>query len=197
MSYLVDPVLMHGVCSDGFRVKRPTAFGLVYAAYMAYGLVSGAAIFLSRVLTSVAVSLVHLVSLDISVLPERYAHLDAGHVAFMSLVRAHHNHHNSALHVAAEALAAPDRRATRARARWHLAYTLLNNPGLRRDRRSRAPPRGAPPSAATKADALADLLAAAVARPDARAVARPEPGDQPPGALAALVERAAAAIELV
>ncbi|KAH8047335.1 hypothetical protein JL722_13148 [Aureococcus anophagefferens] len=135
MGCVVDPLVMHGYCSDGYRARRPAAFAVAYASYVAYGLLVGAALFVSRVLTSVVFCLFHLVSLDVCVLPERYAHLDASHVAFMSLVYAHRRHHDAALHVAAEAFAARKPRHSRARTRWHLAYTLLKNPALRRDRR--------------------------------------------------------------
>ncbi|KAH8086708.1 hypothetical protein JL720_7148 [Aureococcus anophagefferens] len=117
MGCVVDPLVMHGYCSDGYRARRPAAFAVAYASYVAYGLLVGAALFVSRVLTSVVFCLFHLVSLDVCVLPERYAHLDASHVAFMSLVYAHRRHHDAALHVAAEAFAARKPRHSRARTR--------------------------------------------------------------------------------
>ncbi|KAH8059382.1 hypothetical protein JL722_5408 [Aureococcus anophagefferens] len=132
---ILENALVFFIFADGYRARRPAAFAVAYASYVAYGLLVGAALFVSRVLTSVVFCLFHLVSLDVCVLPERYAHLDASHVAFMSLVYAHRRHHDAALHVAAEAFAARKPRHSRARTRWHLAYTLLKNPALRRDRR--------------------------------------------------------------
>ncbi|KAK7234623.1 hypothetical protein SO694_00190012 [Aureococcus anophagefferens] len=71
----------------------------------------------AKVAVPLASLLMLRVALDVCVLPERYAHLDASHVAFMSLVYAHRRHHDAALHVAAEAFAARKPRHSRARTR--------------------------------------------------------------------------------
>ncbi|KAH8066888.1 hypothetical protein JL721_8081 [Aureococcus anophagefferens] len=113
MGCVVDPLVMHGYCSGGYSGGGPRQrWPQSYVARLV-----GAALFVSRVLTSVVFCLFHLVSLDVCVLPERYAHLDASHVAFMSLVYAHRRHHDAALHVAAEAFAARKPRHSRARTR--------------------------------------------------------------------------------
>ncbi|KAK7248772.1 hypothetical protein SO694_00041160 [Aureococcus anophagefferens] len=113
---IVENALVFFIFADGYRAAA-RAFAVAYASYVAYGLLVGAALFVSRVLTSVVFCLFHLASLDVCVLPERYAHLDASHVAFMSLVYAHRRHHDAALHVAAEAFAARKPRHSRARTR--------------------------------------------------------------------------------
>jgi len=166
-SYILQPYLFHKYASyDGKVIKREAAFYLCDVAWIAYGVIVGATVSLMRILYYVLYSFVAVALLDETILPAPVRSLDSAYLAFWGLVYAHHRHHNDVVHVAVDQLRRHRdqqnhddddddndeekakkellrRTADRARTRWHLAYTLLNNPKLRAERRSGPP---APPS---------------------------------------------------
>lgn len=150
--YVLEPYLFHAYASDGYRIKRNTAFMLCDIGWTAYGVVVGFTVAFFRVLYYISYSVVAVAFLDESILPPVIREFDSCYIAFFAAVSSHHRHHNALLHVFADALQesitneAPRSEeksnaqySSRVKSRWHLAYTLLNNPSLRRDRRSSPP----------------------------------------------------------
>ena len=100
-----------------------------------YGLISGSTGALVRFCYYVVWCAEALFIFDECMLPGPLKTLDAGHMSFTATLWCYHRHHNVCMRQAAELFAGPrDPAPSRAKTRWHLAYTLLKNPSLVRER---------------------------------------------------------------
>lgn len=159
--FILQPYLFHKAASDGHRLVRFNLFMICDIAWTAYNVIIGVTIALIRAAYYVLFVVSAVAILDYTILPPSLSVYDTAHNAFVAAVWAHHRHHHPVLHVAVEALreelkkASP--RRSRATKRWHLTYTLLNNPKLMRERKIWI---------ATESKALDD--GAAVEKPDSK-----------------------------
>lgn len=138
-SYIIQPYVFHKFASEGgHELKRHTAFMLCNIAWTAYNFIIGATVAILRACYYILYVTIAVTFLDECILPDAMRSMDTAHMSFLGTVWSHHRHHNPIVHVAAGILAQLQKDAASAdipsyslaAKRWHLAYTLLNNPSL-------------------------------------------------------------------
>eukprot|EP00937_MAST-01D_sp_MAST-1D-sp2_P001786 g1786.t1 len=130
--------------SDAGRVTTREAFNLWDFFMLFYGAVEGLLKSVGRFFISVGVSTIFLARTDVSIAPGKLWTFDQGYYSFLATVRLSELHNNPVMHVAVRlmllsrsmAQGGDQLRRRRARFRWALAFTLLNNPALRAQRKA-------------------------------------------------------------
>lgn len=138
-SYIIQPYVFHRFASEGgHELKRHTAFMLCNIAWTAYNFIIGATVAILRACYYILYVITAVAFLDECILPDPLRSMDTAHLSFLGTVWSHHRHHNPIVHVAAGIMTQLQKDAAStnipsfspAAKRWHLAYTLVNNPSL-------------------------------------------------------------------
>eukprot|EP00937_MAST-01D_sp_MAST-1D-sp2_P003940 g3940.t1 len=127
--------------SNGYWIRKPAAWGWFSAVCALPSVITGIVASIKRFAYLLVIALASVVTLDSTMFPPAFTSLDSGYSAFMAVAALQHRHRSPVLTTAREAVFSPgcprappsdgtSAAALRARSRWQLAATLLNNPAL-------------------------------------------------------------------
>ena len=157
--YFLDRIVGNRWLSNGYWIRNPGGWTLFSTVVMMSSVVTGLAASVKRFVFLIAFALGSVLRLDSTRFPSRLVSYDQGYSSFMSVIMLRHRHCSPVISVARELrfglgkrglapsdndtephTASKSEAQKRARTRWHLAYTLLNNPQLIYGRQQAADP---------------------------------------------------------
>eukprot|EP00937_MAST-01D_sp_MAST-1D-sp2_P000287 g287.t1 len=145
LQLVLDSYIGNRRLSDGYWIYRPKAWAWFSSTGALPSVITGIVGSIKRFAYLLLISLASVATLDSTNFPPELAGMDQGYNAFMAVAIMQHRHRSPVLTTARDKIFGQNGRHTqrgslgksnlsaaglRARTRWQLAYTLLNNPAL-------------------------------------------------------------------
>ena len=128
------------VDSSSKIIVKPILWNWYFIFSSSLGFLSGILSSFTRLVIYFIYAIISIFRVESTILPKYWSRFDVAYISFMSYISTLHQHENPICHTAIDLWQAQNsqksQRSNRARNRWHLAYSLLIDPDLKKYRKN-------------------------------------------------------------